>query len=42
MNVLEENKFEISKKWPSIDKKYLEEETVKIVIQINGKKKGID
>ena len=35
------NNFNISQKWPLVNKKYLEEETVKIVIQINGKKKGI-
>ena len=35
------NKFEISQKWPSSDKKYLEEDTVSIVVQIGGKKKGI-
>ena len=38
---LDENKFNVSKKWPSIDRKYLEEETVSIVVQIGGKKKGI-
>ena len=27
--------------WPSIEKKYLEEEIIKIVVQINGKKRGI-
>ena len=27
--------------WPIIDRKYLEEEFVKIVVQINGKKRGI-
>ncbi len=36
-----DNNFDISQNWPSVNKKYLEEETVTIVIQINGKKKGI-
>ncbi len=36
-----DNNFGITQKWPSVNKKYLEEETVTIVIQINGKKKGI-
>ena len=27
--------------WPEIEKKYLNEDTVKIVIQINGRKRGI-
>ena len=36
-----DNNFGISQKWPLVNKKYLEEETVTIVIQINGKKKGI-
>ena len=35
------NKFEILKKWPSVNKKYLQDETVLIVVQINGKKRGI-
>ncbi len=35
------NKFKILEKWPSVNKKYLQEETVSIVVQINGKKRGI-
>ena len=35
------NNFDIAQKWPLINKKYLQEETVTIVVQINGKKKGI-
>ena len=35
------NNFDIAQKWPQINKKYLHEETVTIVIQINGKKKGV-
>ena len=35
------NKFDIGQKWPLINKKYLQEETVTIVVQINGKKKGV-
>ncbi len=35
------NNFDNLQKWPSVNKKYLEEETVSIVVQIGGKKKGI-
>ena len=35
------NKFDIVQKWPLIDKRYLEEEIVSVVVQIDGKKKGI-
>ena len=35
------NKFDIAQKWPLINKKYLQEETVTIVVQINGRKKGV-
>ena len=28
-------------KWPEVDKKFLEEDRVKIVVQINGKKRAI-
>ena len=35
------NNFDISQKWPLVDKKYLNEETVSIVVQISGKKRGI-
>ena len=27
--------------WPKVDKKYLEEENIDLVVQINGKKRGI-
>ena len=37
----EVNKFSILQKWPEVEKKYLEEEKVLIVVQIGGKKKGI-
>ena len=35
------NNFDISQNWPLVDKKYLNEETVSIVVQIDGKKRGI-
>ena len=35
------NNFDIHQKWPSVNKKYLEEEIVSIVVQISGKKRGI-
>jgi len=38
---LSELNFETKQKWPTIDKKLLEEEQINYVIQINGKKKGI-
>ena len=38
---LEVNKFNTSRTWPSVNKKFLEDETVTIVVQIGGKKKGI-
>ena len=38
---LETNKFEILQKWPYLDKKYLEEKNVSIVVQFGGKKRGI-
>jgi len=34
-------KLEIFQKWPKVDEKFLENEVVELVIQINGKKKGI-
>ena len=37
----EVNKFSILQKWPEVEKKYLDEEKVSIVVQIGGKKKGI-
>ena len=37
----EVNKFSILQKWPEVEKKYLDEEKVLIVVQIGGKKKGI-
>ena len=38
---LETNKFEILQKWPYLDKKYLEEKNVSIVVQFGGKKRGV-
>ena len=38
---LETNKFEILQKWPYLDKKYLEEKNVSIVVQFDGKKRGV-
>ena len=38
---LEANKFDIARTWPSVNKNFLEDETVSIVVQIGGKKKGI-
>ncbi len=38
---LENNKLEISQKWPSLDRKYLEEKIVSIVVQFDGKKRGV-
>ena len=35
------NKFVSELDWPVIDKDYLKEETVKMVVMINGKKKGL-
>ena len=35
---LELNNFKENKNWPPYDEKMLEEEIIKIVIQINGKK----
>ena len=37
----EANKFAINQKWPSIDKSQLIEEIAIIVVQIDGKKKGV-
>ena len=37
----ETNNFDISQKWPLVDTKFLEEETVSIVVQIGGKKRGV-
>ncbi len=31
----------IENKWPSYDEKYLEEDNIQIVVQINGKKRGL-
>ena len=38
---LEQLKFNKEVQWPEIDKKYLSEEFNEIVIQVNGKKRGI-
>ena len=35
------NNFDFPQKWPLVDKKYLDEEKVYIVVQIDGKKRGI-
>jgi leucyl-tRNA synthetase len=37
---LENLNFDVLQKWPTINKKMLDNESVIIVIQINGKKKG--
>ena len=37
----EVNRFDILQKWPLVDKAYLEEEIISVVVQISGKKKGI-
>jgi len=37
---LENLKLDIFQKWPAIDKKMLEHDSVEYVVQINGKKKG--
>ena len=37
----EANKFAINQKWPSIDKSQLIEKIAIIVVQIDGKKKGV-
>ena len=34
-------KIEEPNNWPETDKKYLEEENINMVVQINGKKRGI-
>ena len=38
---LENLKLEVFQKWPVVNKKLLENEIIELVIQINGKKKGI-
>ena len=38
---LESLNFEVFQNWPKIDKRLLEVESIKFVIQINGKKKAI-
>ncbi len=38
---LESNKFKINNNWPNFDEKLLIDNEVKIVIQINGKKRGL-
>ena len=38
---LEKLNYEVFQKWPEIDKKMISVETIKFVIQINGKKKAI-
>ena len=34
-------KKDVDNKWPSYDVKYLEENIIQIVVQINGKKRGL-
>ena len=34
-------KIDEASNWPKVDKKYLEEENIDLVVQINGKKRGI-
>ncbi len=34
-------KIDEASNWPKVDKKYLEEENINLVVQINGKKRGI-
>ena len=38
---VENNNFEPIKKWPVVDKKFLDSKMVSIVVQISGKKRGI-
>ena len=38
---LEGEKFFSKNKWPNIDKSLLKEESITIVIQVNGKKRGL-
>ena len=38
---LEANNFELNKKWPEYNKELLIDDDVNIVIQINGKKRGL-
>jgi len=38
--VFESLKIDIFQKWPNIDKKMLEKDSVEFVVQINGKKRG--
>ena len=38
---VEINNFEQIKKWPAVNKKFLDNKTVSIVVQIAGKKRGI-
>ncbi|WP_143323774.1 class I tRNA ligase family protein, partial [Candidatus Pelagibacter communis] len=38
---LEKLEYENEIKWPSVEKKYLQDEFSEIVIQVNGKKRGV-
>ena len=38
---LEENKFNIKNKWPEFNEKMTQEDRVNLVIQLNGKKRGL-
>ena len=35
------NKFSILQKWPEVEKEFLEDKNCNIVVQVNGKKRGI-
>ena len=41
LSELEGEKFHIKNKWPKVDKSLLEENDITIVVQINGKKRGL-
>ena len=41
LECFEKNQFKSDKIWPSYDENLLNEENVKFVIQINGKKRGL-
>ena len=41
LSKLEGEKFYLKNEWPKVDKSLLEENDVTIVIQINGKKRGL-
>ena len=41
LSELEGEKFYVKNKWPKVDKSLLEENDITIVVQINGKKRGL-